>query len=237
VGILRPTTLASLLKSSASDAGETVDINKLIQAYGADNSYTPDLRKLRGEYSYVPLFVYDTLKYGFSEHWRLKDFPRLGIGATTSDEWRMFKTEEDQAVVLNKPPVVMPPRNGHIFGDLFAIPVSLLVDIDNYITNTVFFHRENVMVRWRAKGDDRTYISPAMMYVGDLDCWKHKLGTYELASLPIRTPQTGPNRPYYLYGPEDDARNREDKALVEQTTKYIMDQFGGEDAGRTSAYD
>lgn len=188
------------------------DLLKYIDACRADNSYTPDLFWLYKRYTSVPLFCYGTEKFGYSDHSRLRGFPRLGFGMTIQSDFRMYVTNEHQPFILQE----TTGQRGKVFGEVYCLPIDILATLDAWMGNTVHFERKLTQVKWYGRNEKKEKVwfhSPMFIYVGDKHLMSHKLLHGDAWLKPFVDRKDEHDIPYSHFRPEDDMPNRDTKVL------------------------
>lgn len=132
---------------------------------------TPDMEELaKNEWNYV--FVYGTLKEGFSNHTIIpSDAKFLGRGHTKDECFKMHATSGY--------PVVEKIENDGgnvIYGEVYAVKASAFIRLDGLESNGHMYLREKVRIKMldqKHKHEDKTYVPfiSCWMYIGMNDHW------------------------------------------------------------------
>lgn len=86
------------------------------------------------------LFVYGTLKKGFSAHRILKQSPAAFLGdAKTKPEYHLYDVGSFPGLITD------PSSEGGVYGELYQVPEAAFKNLDRYeCTSTGLFRREEI---------------------------------------------------------------------------------------------
>lgn len=153
---------------------------------------TPDLSELQ-QYKRIPVFVYNELQNGQPQNIRLKDCEYGGYGYTESSDFVMYKKllgketfpfampiSEDQKTGTASPsPTSYLGDPGQIMGEIYRLTPQQVVEIDNYMLNTVYYERRrtDILVPVRANDSDEFKIMKvnAFIHVGKSEFWNDQI--------------------------------------------------------------
>lgn len=137
-----------------------------------DNDHTPDWLDLKLE-TYIPIFVYGTLKKGGILHKHIAGFPSLGAGFTVSSTFIMRDVEGKFPSVVDGDPKNK-TFSGRVVGEVFMVSPITILELDTAESNGEMFHRRQHWImllnqEYRTKtGKSRPSIK-SWMYIGDPD--------------------------------------------------------------------
>ncbi len=133
---------------------------------------TPDMKDLRYKMR-IPVFVYGSLKRGFSNHAYLRGAEYLGKAHTVSRAYRMQSAGAYPVVYDTRP-----STNGNkIRGELFACSAGHIVGIDFLEGNPELYRREEIHVVLEdyaptmSKGFRGREVVKAWTYISDKEIW------------------------------------------------------------------
>lgn len=173
-----------------------------IENYLDECHYTPDAAAIQ-RYETADVFIVGTMKKGFRSHHHLKNGTPLGVGYTSSDRFRMWKTASELAPY----PVVLaqhtPYLNGRIYGEVWRLPVEDLFKLDFYESNTIISQRRRVPIDMQMKNGIKHWHN-AWMYIGLRSYWDARIGTADkdaikLEEIDILTPNKDQTKKYYNF--------------------------------------
>lgn len=162
-----------------------------------DCQYTPDLPSLMVQNHHL-VFVYGTLKEGFSNNGTLNGSRFVGY-ASTNNRFNMLRTAGRKTSF----PVVFtdgrPERAGAIFGEVYACTAPTIRDLDYLESNgTVYKRRLTPIV---IASNDRTFRhTHAWMYIGLRSYWDNRKAWLE--QIPAFKPKLNEKVRYYSFLPE-----------------------------------
>jgi len=143
----------------------------------AHNICTPDLPYIESKRGHL-LFVYGTLKQGFSRNWMLKGYKaRFVASAISTLEYSLFYSP-----ALGFP--VMMPRYcqsevGHVMGQLWIIPPKLIAILDDVEKNGDMYNRIKINVQLITKPTDTQFqqyaTTYAFGYIGNPKEWGQQI--------------------------------------------------------------
>ena len=182
---------------------EIADFRNFIDASIETHFYTPDGAKLQRQNTHL-LFVYGTLKSGFSRHECLKGCRFIGNGFTKSHAFRM------QLSATKFPyPIVRvnndPKYKAKIYGEVWEVPTSILYDLDTIESNGSTYRRLKLPIILSRSIDPvlknhvcRTPLSTtAFVYIGTEKFWSTRDSS--LLSVPFLTPNSTSSEKYYNF--------------------------------------
>lgn len=184
-------------------------LKSAVQEMVADNCYSPDMADLQSQYQFVPLFVFGNEKLGFSEHFRLRDWPRVGVGVTHDRTFLMFRNNQwHEPIVLNRPAAATARS---IAGEVYLVTPEIIFDLDAVMERGAYFKR------WRRKIDHydpsdqkkKWFQVDAFMYMGVSDYWNDQIKAGDLPLLTTSTAMHLNNSSVFLWMMNDDAPNQE----------------------------
>lgn len=172
------------------------------------NSATPDLLYLQAKYDYVPVFIYGTEQFNYSEHDALEHHPRIGLGFTTADDYLLYETKDHYPVAITKPETT---ATAVLRGELFLVTPEIVKNLDLRYTNNIFFVRRERHIVWhKPEEKDRKektwFVSRAYVYHGIVSSWQCKIDENEMWRMPLLSAKDGKN--YYHFRNADDQPNR-----------------------------
>lgn len=145
---------------------------KWMQSTVDDNYYTmdgPELYKKKFHY----IFVYGTLKKGFSRHSALTGHKAEAIGPATTvgKSYIMYRTGNKYTypVILHS---IEPTAFGHISGEVWKVPTKALFDLDFIESNGEMYDRTEVPVEVLLGRQRKPVKMMAWMYIGRNDFWR-----------------------------------------------------------------
>lgn len=169
---------------------------------------SPDISELR-QAEFVPVFIYGTEQFRFSEHARMSWFPRYGVGRTVSSNYTMFihNTEHYPIVFFNADHYA----RGAIQGELYLVTPDFLVNtLDLIFMNNVFFKRVERTIRYHPPGNtENSHVAGAYIYLAKPEAWKDKLRYLE--RLTLFAPNKKELPVYYQFTYLDDQPNRKNQ--------------------------
>jgi gamma-glutamylcyclotransferase (GGCT)/AIG2-like uncharacterized protein YtfP len=126
------------------------------------NIYTPDLPYLNSRNGHL-LFVYGTLKEGFSRNWMLKSYKSRFICSAIS--WQMYSLFYAPKLGF---PVMMPTVNGapigNVVGQLFIVPPKVISVLDECEKNGDMYNRYRINLQLITKPSDKQFQQYATCY-------------------------------------------------------------------------
>jgi len=156
--------------SVVNDRGLPVIIKEMIE----DSKYTNDLLFLQKIFSYIPLFVYGAEQRSFSSHSMLQGCPRVGVGTTVPENFSMFIFENEPVALKDDDPTT----RGRLYGEIYRVPPSVIVDLDRMLCKGVHFKREMLPIQyWVPERNVEQYVSEAMVYTGITGAWIKAIDT------------------------------------------------------------
>jgi gamma-glutamylcyclotransferase (GGCT)/AIG2-like uncharacterized protein YtfP len=184
-------------------------LTRIVNAYRDDNSYTPDMAYLQATYTHVPVFIYGTMKEGFSEHDRLRGTPRFATGVTVQSNYEMYRLDGDPLCFFRPNSDV----RAIIQGEIYVVPVPVLFELDAYHQNGMFHTRLNRAVRFFEKEGKRRRqrITQCWFYQANPDAFKHRMSeASQITPFYPRKDKTKP--PFYCFTSLYDKSNRDRQA-------------------------
>jgi gamma-glutamylcyclotransferase (GGCT)/AIG2-like uncharacterized protein YtfP len=138
------------------------------------NIYTPDLPYLNSRNGHL-LFVYGTLKTGFSRHWMLKSYKSHFICSAIS--WQMYSLFYAPKLGF---PVMMPSAGGspigNVVGQLFIVPPKVISVLDECEKNGDMYNRYKINLQLITKPTDNQFqqyaTCYAWCYIGNPKEWR-----------------------------------------------------------------
>lgn len=145
------------------------------------DSNTPDFIKLKQTRDYHPVFVYGTLRQGGRLHSYLEGCPYLGKA------WTMIPRFDMRNAPGGSFPVVFDVGLGEgkggshfsakISGEVYAVPVKVLLDLDDIESNGNMYNRKECWVSLRDQTVKKTSSTlhpnlKTFIYIGNDDYWK-----------------------------------------------------------------
>ncbi len=138
-------------------------------------SNTPDYMELKRKGSHHPVFVYGTLKQGFHNHDILKDSDYLGRGLTRLSKWELRNSPGGSFPIMMDVGVSA-AFNAKISGEVYAVPIRSMLDLDDLEMNGRMYERKLVWVSLKDqiykthKGDKNPNLQ-VWAYVGKPEYW------------------------------------------------------------------
>lgn len=178
-----------------------ISVAEYVKIADEANCYTPDLTALQTRYTKLPVFIYNAMKQGFSNSTWLNQKYLVGPARTVRNEWVLYTTDKHEPIAF-----LTHDENicGHLQGMLYQLPVSVLIDLDRELMNTIFFMRSWHYVTYTPnEGNSSSTLScSAFIHRGDPVTWKHKMTELK------RIPRLAHNDKFhYLFSNFDDIPN------------------------------
>ncbi len=192
-------------------------LNAAVQGFLQDNVYAGDVNYLQYNFRFVPLFVYGNEKEGFSEHFRLQRYPKIGTGYTEDTFFKMYKSSYHSPVVLNRPGAV---STGRVSGEVYLVGPEIIFDLDDAYERGIYsrrFRREIVHADLRKAGKVSWYTSSCLMYTGIYEMFEEKITNNEMTPMSLFINQQL-QRASYLWMARDDQPNMKRLALMRETS-------------------
>ena len=175
-----------LLKSKTEKEIEDMAIDStLIWKLMQRQELTPDFNKLKF-HKYIPIFVYDQLMTSWKSSIILQKqgVKYLGMGKTAAEAYTFHKYYNLSAGqgVSNPYYVVLPDNKkhstarGHILGDVYAVPPTVLLTLDKLYNNGTLFYRKSTSVFLSDQRDKKSNGYPCkgcFMYLGVPEAWEN----------------------------------------------------------------
>jgi gamma-glutamylcyclotransferase (GGCT)/AIG2-like uncharacterized protein YtfP len=167
-----------------------------------DHFYTPDLAALYTA-KWHPLFVYGTLKKGFSRNVLLDEAIPLGPALTRGTGWAMFVTHHKYPF-----PVVLPvtsslpgsiPTAGGIMGEAYMVSPKAITNLDFIESNGIAYQRVIRLIDLMGQNGKPSSIMTAWMYIGVLSHWRNDLAQKGMSACDFYTRKKNPNYSYYAF--------------------------------------
>jgi len=103
--------------------------------------HTPDFHLLKLN-TYVPVFVYGTLKFGEKNHHLLKDCPYLGLAETVTPCFKMKSYSGMFPILVSETRKEEQKYCEYVLGEVYAVPPKVLLHLDKLEDNGYMFQRE-----------------------------------------------------------------------------------------------
>lgn len=170
-------------------------IHEIIGGSVIDYNGSPDFPELLRQSSHY-LFVYGTLKSGFSRSKLLDECPCIGVGYTRQPWFTMYRTRTK----TNTYPVILPnadvKERAKIYGEVYQVPPSVLRETDYIESNGVVYKRLRIPVTVMRPKNEVLEMQP-WMYIGIKDYWDKNLKYMEKCDLNV--PNANSSEPYYSF--------------------------------------
>ena len=196
-----------------------ISLDRCVEEYVYSSMYTPDTAWLQSTYEYVPVFVYGTEKYRFSDHDLIKHHACVGIGHTVKDHYVLYKSKDHEPIAICMPSHASRLR---LRGELYVIPIPVLFELDKKFENLVYFQRRWVQIihtlpEFKDRKNKPWFLSEAIIWEGFRSMWNERIGTGYLRLMPAITAHD--ERRFYQYLHMDDQPNfraKEERKRVRQ---------------------
>lgn len=150
--------------------------------------FTPDIEDIQSRYA-INVFVYNECqKNGNKSDVLGKQAAYQGLAYTESSDFVLYK----KLLGIETYPIALPITEdqkhgwssligdpGQIMGEIYSIRPYDLIQLDNYMLNTVQFQRKRVKVVVPYHANETspldTHVVEVFMYVGDYDFWRDQL--------------------------------------------------------------
>ncbi len=173
-------------------------IDKFVQGRLDDSYYSPDTPVLYNN-KWLPLFVYGTLRQGFSRHTLLQHCPYVGSAFTRMTGWVLYRT-----ATQNSYPVLLPAlteQPGAVYGEVYLVSPDVVRELDFVESNGIQYHREYRTIQIHGRGDDARTMA-AYMYIGNRGVWKDAITKKGLVLCDSFKRKDNSNFRYYLFKKE-----------------------------------
>lgn len=190
------------------------------------DSSTPDFIRLKQQRDYHPVFVYGTLKKGGRLHGFLEGCHYLGKAWTMIPRFDMRNSQGGFPVVFDVGLGEGKEKGTHfsakISGEVYAVPVRVLLDLDDIESNGRMYNRKECWVSLRDQTVKKTSgtVHPNLrtfIYIGNDDYWSRS-GTL------FRCPYTlGADNKRIFCDWEQERKTREPSSYQE----YLNEKYGG----------
>lgn len=147
------------------------------------NKNSPDFleRKLEGQ---IPVFVYGTLRQGFSNHGLLKGMPYLGVGVSAIEKFEMREPHHGGFPLLFENGQRTNSGNvmsGKVHGEVYVVDPLTLLELDRLEGNGFMYQRSKQWITLKdqqvaSKNNFKPCIQ-AWMYVACKPFWRDKVTT------------------------------------------------------------
>lgn len=170
-----------------------------------ETMFSPDIHEIQHTFTHVPVFVYGTEKFKFSDFQVMDNMPRLGIGCTTASRYEMYMAPFLGPIVMTS----IAPAAGKIFGEVFLVTPQVLFWLDDFHQNDAYNRRKEEYIRYypanqQSEKEKDWYISKCWMYQAVPHMWKSKLEDKRYTLLDLTRPDNNPQRQYYVFKRTDD---------------------------------
>jgi gamma-glutamylcyclotransferase (GGCT)/AIG2-like uncharacterized protein YtfP len=173
-------------------------VSKFVQSCLDDNYYTPDAPHIYQK-QWQPLFVYGTLKQGYSRDSLLSGSIRVGYGYTMSTSWVMYRTKNKSPF-----PVVLQAEDGTppggICGEVYLVRPKIISNLDFIESNGIMYHRTlRTILLPVANSQQPDHRLTCHVYLGIPAHWKHNLQRGDLTVCDRLTRNKNKNYHYYTF--------------------------------------
>jgi gamma-glutamylcyclotransferase (GGCT)/AIG2-like uncharacterized protein YtfP len=149
------------------------------------NIYTPDLPYLNSRNGHL-LFVYGTLKDGFSRHWMLKSYKSRFVCAAIS--WQMYSLFYAPNLGF---PVMMPTAGGspigNVVGQLYIVPPKVITVLDECEKNGDMYNRYKINLQLITNPTDKQFqqysTCYAWAYIGNPKEWTQHIHARRMVAM------------------------------------------------------
>lgn len=160
-----------------------------------DGFYTPDMPQLLQQ-DFHNVFVYGSLREGFSNHRFMSNSRFVGYGVTTASKWVLTTVKG----ACPYPVALLTPRKdrqGRIFGEVYKVRPSTMRRLDCLESNGSIYKRwlTNITVATDDKGGSKSI--SCWMYRGILNYWSTR--TDRLRICKRYKPNNREADPYYVF--------------------------------------
>jgi gamma-glutamylcyclotransferase (GGCT)/AIG2-like uncharacterized protein YtfP len=175
----------------------TKPLYKFVQNRLDDNWYTKDVALLFKK-KWHPVFVYGSLKRGFSKHHALNKSLYLGSAFTRNNGWTMYRMATNTAQY----PMIFTPgpqdQPGSIFGEVYLVPPHTIKLLDTVECNGILYNREYRTVDFHTRKGD-PFVMAVWMYLSERSTWETQIKSGHCVRCETFTRKDIPNFKYYLY--------------------------------------
>jgi gamma-glutamylcyclotransferase (GGCT)/AIG2-like uncharacterized protein YtfP len=176
---------------------QRTDIQKFVQETLDDNYYSADTASLF-KTKCQPLFVYGTLRKGYSRHAAIEHAFRVGDAYTLGSQFRMYWTHTIKRTPF---PVVLPAgasgQGAGIHGEFYLVHPEDITNLDFIESNGIMYHRQKRPIFLKVDGED--IHTMAWVYVGAVSYWNDHLKKGWLQECDILTRKKNPEYQYYTF--------------------------------------
>jgi gamma-glutamylcyclotransferase (GGCT)/AIG2-like uncharacterized protein YtfP len=178
---------------------EVEEFSKWMQATLDDHFYTfdmPEIAKTTEHY----VFTYGTLKEGFCRNHVLTGHNSrlLGRGYTLDQDFLMYRMNRRYGF-----PIAcrtdFTSLNGHIEGEVWLVPTSVLVQLDFIESNGMMYYRERVPIGIVTQDTGKHARVDAWMYIGVNSYWREKIGLKDIILMDQYKKNSDPKFKYYMF--------------------------------------
>jgi gamma-glutamylcyclotransferase (GGCT)/AIG2-like uncharacterized protein YtfP len=176
---------------------------KYVRGVLDDRHYSPDLSDLY-IHKWHPLFVYGTLKQGYSRNLLLSGSIYVGPAFTRSTGWALYHNKHKFPFpvafpVTEKLGEPLPPAGG-IMGELYFVSPNVIQQLDFIEGNGIMYQRIHRLVDLFDKGTGKpSLVCTSYMYIGIHAHWKHELKEGKLTLCSRYTKKKNPDYSYYAF--------------------------------------
>jgi gamma-glutamylcyclotransferase (GGCT)/AIG2-like uncharacterized protein YtfP len=175
------------------------DFSRWLQSTLDDDYYTPDGPLLyMHEFQYI--FVYGTLKHGFSRNTTLATNKGeiIGPAHTLAQGYSMHRTSSKYTypVILSE---VDKQKRGSVQGEVWKIPTRLIYDLDFIESNGEMYDRRKIGVEVLLGKQRKPHKMVAWAYIGRNDFWVTSTVKPKLIPCELLTSNKDPQHKYYAF--------------------------------------
>jgi gamma-glutamylcyclotransferase (GGCT)/AIG2-like uncharacterized protein YtfP len=171
-----------------------------------NNYYTDDLAALYAK-RWHPLFVYGTLKQGFSRNSLLNNSVYVGPGYTRGTGWAMYSTiqKHPYPIVLPVTKTLAPmgeelPTAGGVHGEVYLVSPKTMVNLDFIESNGIQYQRIQRLVDLpNVTTGQPNAVLLAFMYIGVMANWRPYLEHGDIQLCDHYTRKKNKNYGYYTF--------------------------------------
>lgn len=182
-------------------------LKNFMQSRVDDGYYTQDTPTLYRR-AWHPIFVYGTLREGFSRGIYLEDCPKVGTGFTRGSQFRMYNLLASHRAGSKAPnypvilPEVTPEHAGKIYGEVYLVSPDTLKNLDFIESNGIQYKRSFRVIELNTRqnnGEVPTLLT-CWVYAGSPAAWNACKNNGSLVPLPHHMRD---DSKYYVYKKTD----------------------------------
>lgn len=171
-------------------------VYRFVQSRLDDSYYNPDAAALFQK-KWHPLFVYGSLKRGFSRHQTLENSYFIGSAFTRNTGWTMFQMTGKMSY-----PMIFTPgpqeKPGSVFGEVYLVSPYTIKMLDIIESNGILYNRQYRTVDLHNR-DGKATTMAVWMYLSERSVWKEAINKGTCVPCEAFSRKDQPNFKYYLY--------------------------------------